>query len=65
MEDLINPKEASKMLSVSPDCLRHWENEGKLKAVRTLGGHRRYRLEDIKNIMSGNDQQKTPTADKQ
>lgn len=52
MDNLINPKQAAKMLGVTPDCLRHWENAGKLQCVRTLGGHRRYKLKDIKKLLN-------------
>ena len=51
-EELISPKEASKMLKVSTDTLRNWEIAGKLKVIKTLGGHRRYRLEEIKKILN-------------
>lgn len=52
MEKLISPKKAAQLLSVTTDCLRKWEVSGKLKCVKTLGGHRRYKLEDIKNILN-------------
>jgi len=54
MEELLNPKEAAKMLGVSPDCLRHWEKNGKIKAIRTVGKHRRYRLADVKKLLELN-----------
>ena len=54
MDKLINPKKAAEMLGVTPDCIRHWENTGKIKCVRTLGGHRRYRMEDIKKLAKCN-----------
>jgi putative resolvase len=34
--------EAAKILGVSIPTLRRWEKNGKLPALRTLGGHRRY-----------------------
>lgn len=36
-------------LSVS--TLVRWENEGKLTAVKTLGGHRRFKRADIEALM--------------
>lgn len=51
-EKLISPKEASKMLGVSLSCLRNWEKAGKIKCVKTLGGHRRFKLEEIKRIIN-------------
>ena len=47
MEELVSPKKASKMLGITTETLRNWELAGKLKCVKTLGGHRRYRLIDI------------------
>jgi excisionase family DNA binding protein len=51
VEKLISPKKAAQLLSVTTDCLRKWEVSGKLKCVKTLGGHRRYKLEDIKKVI--------------
>ena len=49
--ELLNPKEAAKMLGVSVGCLRVWETKGKLTVVRTLGGHRRFLLKEINNLL--------------
>ena len=35
-------KEAANLLGVAESTLRRWDNEGKLVADRTKGGHRRY-----------------------
>jgi excisionase family DNA binding protein len=43
----VSPKEAARQLGVHPGSLRRWENEGKIKAVKTPGGQRRYSIEDI------------------
>ncbi|KYC36957.1 DNA invertase [Scytonema hofmannii PCC 7110] len=43
----VTPKEAAKILGVSISSLRRWENEGKLKAIRTPGGQRRFVLDEI------------------
>lgn len=51
-EELITPKKASQLLCVSLSSLRNWEKEGKLRCIRTCGGHRRYKLEDVKNILN-------------
>lgn len=42
--ELVTIKEAAEILGVHPQTLRRWEREGKIKPVRTAGGHRRYRL---------------------
>lgn len=51
-DKLITPKKASELLGVTIDCLRKWERAGKLRCVKTLGGHRRYKLEDIKKLLN-------------
>lgn len=54
MNELITPKKAAEMLGISPMTLRNWEESGKIKAVKTLGGHRRYLIEEIKGIAERN-----------
>ncbi|MEZ2225608.1 MerR family DNA-binding transcriptional regulator [Microcoleus sp.] len=59
MDRLISIGELAELKAVSVDTIRRWENEGKIKSVRTNGGHRRYRLADfveqkLGNIKSGN-----------
>jgi putative resolvase len=55
MSKLINIKEASELLGLNPKTLRRWDDEGKLKAIRTFGNHRRYKLEDIEAIINSNE----------
>ena len=51
MDKLITIKEASELLSVNPKTLRRWDTLGVLKPIRTFGGHRRYKISDIKNYI--------------
>ena len=51
MKNLLNMKEAMDYLNVSKITLQRWDNSGKLKAVRTSGGHRRYKLSDLKKFI--------------
>jgi excisionase family DNA binding protein len=51
MEQLISPQKAASILSVSTDTLRNWELSGKLACIKTLGGHRRYKLRDIEKLL--------------
>lgn len=46
-EDLLWIGEAAAILGVSAETVRNWTNAGKLAAVVTPGGHRRYRREDV------------------
>ena len=51
MDRLLTLKETGKLLNVSKQTLQRWDNSGKLIAVRTEGGHRRYKLSDIEKIL--------------
>jgi excisionase family DNA binding protein len=46
----VTPKEAAKILGVHVSSLRRWENEGKLKAIRTPGGQRRFIIEEVEKV---------------
>jgi len=39
--------EAASILGVRPETLRRWADTGKVPSVRTPGGERRFRREDI------------------
>lgn len=51
MDKLITLQNASDLLGVVPKTLREWDKTGKLKSIRTKGGHRRYRLSDVKSFI--------------
>ena len=44
---MLNIKQASDYLGVSKDTLRKWDRFGKLKPLKTSGGHRRYFVQDL------------------
>lgn len=46
----VSIKEACNILGVSQETLRRWHKLGKLIPEITVGGHRRYRLDDIKKV---------------
>ncbi|HCF29419.1 MAG TPA: IS607 family transposase, partial [Cyanobacteria bacterium UBA11049] len=50
LEDSIQIGEAAKLRGVSIDTLRRWEKSGKIQALRTEGGHRRYRVADLLKV---------------
>lgn len=55
MEDnskLIPPGEVAKRFGVDPKTVARWADTGKLKYVRTMGGHRRFRETDINALLS-------------
>lgn len=47
---LIGIARAAELLGVGISTLRAWDDTGLLKAERTKGGHRRYRIEDIEQL---------------
>ena len=42
-EALLTPAEVAALFRVDPKTVTRWAKAGKLSAIRTLGGHRRYR----------------------
>lgn len=48
---LMSVSKAAKMLGVSLDTLRRWDKSGKLVALRTTGGQRRYSVESLQAIL--------------
>ncbi len=47
MSELLTTREAAERLGVGPTSIKRWADAGLLRAVRTLGGHRRYPLAEI------------------
>ncbi|MCL2454429.1 MAG: BldC family transcriptional regulator [Micrococcales bacterium] len=52
-ESLLTPAEVASLFRVDPKTVTRWARSGKLSAVRTLGGHRRYRESEVLNLLSG------------
>lgn len=50
---LIGISEAAELLGVHQETLRNWEEDGSLPAVKTPGGHRRYRRDKIEAMVAG------------
>lgn len=48
---LLTIDEARKMLGVTKRTLQRWDKNERLIAIRTQGGHRRYREADVKAMM--------------
>ncbi len=49
--DLLTPAEVASMFRVSPKTVTRWARSGKLTALRTLGGHRRFRAVEVKDLL--------------
>jgi excisionase family DNA binding protein len=52
-ERLLTPAEVAAMFRVDPKTVTRWAKAGKLSSIRTLGGHRRYRAEEIEALLAG------------
>jgi excisionase family DNA binding protein len=52
---MLTAREVATMLHVTLETLRRWDKTNQLRAARTPGGYRRYRLSDIQRLL-------TPTA---
>jgi excisionase family DNA binding protein len=52
-EALLTPSEVAALFHVDPKTVTRWANTGKLTSLRTLGGHRRYRESEVRNLRGG------------
>jgi excisionase family DNA binding protein len=52
-ERLMTPAEVASAFRVDPKTVTRWAKAGKLSAVMTLGGHRRYREAEIRALLAG------------
>ena len=53
-EVLLTPAEVAKLFRVDPKTVTRWAKAGKLTAIRTLGGHRRYRRSEVQGLLGIN-----------
>jgi excisionase family DNA binding protein len=64
VKSYLKPKEVAELLMVSTAAVRLWAKSGKLKARLTAGGHRRFKLYDIKKFsVNKNIQLNTKTSE--
>jgi excisionase family DNA binding protein len=49
--ELLTPGEVADMFRVNPKTVTRWARAGKISAVRTLGGHRRFRAAEIQQLL--------------
>lgn len=50
-EPLLTPSEVAALFRVNPKTVTRWARAGKLSAIRTLGGHRRFRASEIRRCL--------------
>jgi excisionase family DNA binding protein len=47
VEPLMTPAEVAALFGVDPKTVTTWANRGRLSCIRTLGGHRRFRVREV------------------
>jgi excisionase family DNA binding protein len=50
-ESLLTPSEVASLFRVDPKTVTRWAKAGKLSSIRTLGGHRRYREAEVRDLL--------------
>jgi excisionase family DNA binding protein len=50
-ERMLTPAEVAALFRVDPKTVTRWAQAGKLTAIRTLGGHRRYRESEVSRLL--------------
>ena len=50
-EALLTPSEVAALFRVNPKTVTRWARAGKLNAIRTLGGHRRFRASEVQQCL--------------
>ncbi len=48
---LLTPAEVAALFRVNPKTVTRWARSGKITAMRTLGGHRRFRSSEIRRCL--------------
>ncbi len=51
-ERLLTPREVAALFRADPKTVTRWAKEGKLSALRTFGGHRRYRADEVYALLA-------------
>lgn len=62
MPKLLNIKQTADLLNVTQDCLRKWDRNGKLKPLKTAGGHRRYDIDALQSFLGVEKENNTQTT---
>lgn len=52
--ELMTPKEVAELFRVDPKTVTRWARTGRLTAIRTLGGHRRFHRTEVLAALEAN-----------
>ena len=61
--DIISTRAVAEVLGVSEATVKRWSDAGTLRCFRTPGGHRKFRLRDVKAFLADQEGQPEPQAD--
>ncbi len=50
--ELLTPGQVAEMFRVNPKTVTRWARAGKISSIRTLGGHRRFKADEIRAFLS-------------
>lgn len=51
-EKLLTPTEVARLFRVDPKTVTRWAAAGRIEAIRTPGGHRRFRESDVRALLT-------------
>lgn len=51
-DELLTTRQAAEIVGVGTTSIKRWSDEGRLPAIKTAGGHRRYRRRDVERLIS-------------
>jgi len=54
-ERLLTPGEVAALFRVDPKTVTRWAAAGRIRSIRTPGGHRRFRESEVKAMLRGHD----------
>jgi excisionase family DNA binding protein len=50
--ELLTPSEVAALFRVNPKTVTRWARAGRISYIKTLGGHRRFRADEIRKLVS-------------
>jgi excisionase family DNA binding protein len=53
-DTLMTPGEVAALFRVDPKTVTRWAAAGRIGAIRTPGGHRRFRESEVRALLAGN-----------
>jgi excisionase family DNA binding protein len=52
-DKILSCAEVARRFGVDPKTVTRWAKAGKISAIRTLGGHRRYKESEVNRLLEG------------